>query len=89
MGRNVRVGGRVLVRQSWAAARPVGTYGALLCISARYLYLTRHAEPGEGHLTAAGVGQAKLLGRRLRDVHFDSILHGPMPRPAETRLRRP
>ena len=54
-------------------------------MSARHLYLTRHAEPGDdGRLTARGVRQAVLLGRRLSDVPFGSVQHGPLPRATET-----
>ena len=54
-------------------------------MSVRHLYLTRHAEPGDdGRLTQRGVRQAELLGRRLADVPFDSVQHGPLPRTTET-----
>ncbi len=51
----------------------------------RHLYLTRHSEPGEdGRLTERGVQQAGLLGRRLSNVPFESVQHGPLPRATET-----
>nr|WP_203453962.1 histidine phosphatase family protein [Jiangella aurantiaca] len=54
----------------------------------RHLYLARHAEatPDEAGLTAAGRRQAELLGERLRDGGrpIDAVLHGPLPRAAET-----
>ncbi|WP_198346335.1 MULTISPECIES: histidine phosphatase family protein [Nocardioides] len=54
-------------------------------MSVRHLYLTRHGEPGEdGSLTQRGADQAVLLGRRLADLPFDSVQHGPLPRAVET-----
>lgn len=54
-------------------------------MSVRHLYLTRHAEPGDdGTLTERGVQQAGLLGRRLSEVRFGSVRHGPLPRATET-----
>ncbi len=54
-------------------------------MSVRHLYLTRHAEPGDdGRLTERGVQQAVLLGRRLSQVPFGSVQHGPLPRATET-----
>ncbi|MGX1368045.1 broad specificity phosphatase PhoE [Streptomyces canus] len=52
----------------------------------RYLYLVRHGEalPDESGLTPAGRQQATLLGRRLRDVPFTVVHHGPLPRAAQT-----
>jgi broad specificity phosphatase PhoE len=51
----------------------------------RHLYLARHAEPdGDGRLTARGVQQAQLLGRRLSNVPLDSVQHGPLSRARET-----
>lgn len=51
----------------------------------RHLYLARHAEPGDdGRLTERGVQQAELLGRRLSQVPFGSVQHGPSPRATET-----
>ncbi len=51
----------------------------------RHLYLTRHAEPdGDGALTERGVRQAALLGQRLSETPLSSVLHGPLPRAAET-----
>ena len=52
----------------------------------RLLYLARHAEPdpdGAG-LTPTGTQQAELLGRRLAHLPLRRILHGPLPRAAET-----
>jgi probable phosphoglycerate mutase len=52
----------------------------------RLLYLARHAEPerdGAG-LTANGARQAEHLGRRLARLPVDRIIHGPLPRAAET-----
>jgi probable phosphoglycerate mutase len=54
-------------------------------MSVRHLYLTRHAEPDDdGRLTERGVQQAVLLGRRLSNVPFGSVQHGPLPRAKET-----
>ena len=54
-------------------------------MSARHLYLARHVEPDDdGRLTARGVQQAVLLGRRLANVPFGSVQHGPLPRATET-----
>ncbi|WP_329293235.1 histidine phosphatase family protein [Streptomyces pseudovenezuelae] len=52
----------------------------------RYLYLVRHGEalPDESGLTGAGRQQATLLGRRLRDIPFAAVHHGPLPRAAQT-----
>ncbi|MDH6440673.1 broad specificity phosphatase PhoE [Streptomyces sp. SAI-144] len=52
----------------------------------RYLYLTRHGEalPDESGLTRAGRQQATLLGRRLQDIPFTAVHHGPLPRAAQT-----
>jgi broad specificity phosphatase PhoE len=52
----------------------------------RYLYLTRHGEasPDDGRLTENGRRQALLLGERLRRSPLSSVLHGPLPRAAET-----
>ncbi|WP_374778009.1 histidine phosphatase family protein [Streptomyces sp. NBC_01310] len=52
----------------------------------RYLYLVRHGEAAseEGGLTEAGRRQAMLLGRRLRDVPFTAVHHGPLPRAEQT-----
>jgi broad specificity phosphatase PhoE len=52
----------------------------------RYLYLARHGEalPDESGLTTAGRQQATLLGRRLRDIPFTAVHHGPLPRAAQT-----
>ena len=52
----------------------------------RSLYLARHAEPeadGFG-LTARGVRQAEDLGRRLSRLPLSRVMHGPLPRAAET-----
>ncbi|MFD0396052.1 histidine phosphatase family protein [Streptomyces nogalater] len=52
----------------------------------RYLYLARHGEalPDESGLTDGGRRQATLLGRRLRDVPFTAVHHGPLPRAEQT-----
>ena len=52
----------------------------------RYLYLARHGEavPDESGLTDAGRRQAALLGRRLTDIPFDAVHHGPLPRAEQT-----
>jgi broad specificity phosphatase PhoE len=52
----------------------------------RYLYLARHGEAGadESTLTDRGREQARLLGRRLREVPLDAIHHGPLPRAVQT-----
>lgn len=52
----------------------------------RDLYLTRHAEPDPAGdaLTERGRRQAALLGRRLRDVGLDEIVHGTLPRATAT-----
>jgi probable phosphoglycerate mutase len=52
----------------------------------RYLYLARHGEalPDESGLTQVGRQQATLLGRRLQDIPFTAIHHGPLPRAAQT-----
>ncbi|WDM15680.1 histidine phosphatase family protein [Streptomyces lavenduligriseus] len=52
----------------------------------RYLYLVRHGEalPDESGLTERGRRQATLLGRRLRDVPFTAVHHGPLPRAEQT-----
>ena len=57
------------------------------------LYLVRHGEqqraPGDGEdpglgLSALGEEQARYLGRRLANVPFDVVCHGPSRRAAET-----
>ncbi|WP_227467142.1 histidine phosphatase family protein [Nocardioides lijunqiniae] len=54
-------------------------------MSARHLYLARHAEPDHhGSLTERGVQQAIALGHRLSQVPLGSVLHGPLPRATET-----
>ncbi|MFF0740682.1 histidine phosphatase family protein [Streptomyces sp. NPDC004111] len=52
----------------------------------RYLYIARHAEAtdDETALTGAGRRQAALLGRRLRDVPFSAVHHGPLARTTQT-----
>ncbi|MCZ0207308.1 histidine phosphatase family protein [Streptomyces achromogenes] len=52
----------------------------------RYLYIARHGEalPDESGLTEGGRRQAALLGRRLRDVRFTAVHHGPLPRAEQT-----
>jgi broad specificity phosphatase PhoE len=54
-------------------------------MSVRHLHLARHAEPDDhGSLTERGVRQAELLGRRLLNLPFGSVQHGPLPRATET-----
>lgn len=54
-------------------------------MAVRHLYLTRHAEPDDdGRLTGRGLQQSVLLGRRLSNVPFGSVQHGPLPRATET-----
>ena len=52
----------------------------------RFLYLVRHGEavPHDGPLSEAGERQARLTGKRLKDVPFSAIHHGPLPRAAQT-----
>ncbi|MFD7768968.1 histidine phosphatase family protein [Streptomyces sp. NPDC059787] len=52
----------------------------------RYLHLVRHGEasPDGSGLTEAGRRQATLLGRRLRDIPFTAVHHGPLPRAEQT-----
>lgn len=52
-----------------------------------FLYLVRHgkAVPHDGPLSEAGEQQARLTGRRLKDMPFSAIHHGPLPRTAQTR----
>lgn len=52
----------------------------------RYLYLVRHGEASadESELTDAGRRQATLLGRRLGDIPFTAVHHGPLPRAEQT-----
>jgi broad specificity phosphatase PhoE len=51
----------------------------------RYLLLTRHGEAGPGGgLTEAGVRQAYLLGRRLREFPVAAVHHGPSVKAAQT-----
>ena len=50
------------------------------------LYLARHAEPatdGSG-LTPRGRRQAEHLGHRLAQLPLSHVVHGPLPRAAET-----
>ena len=51
-----------------------------------FLYLVRHGEavPHDGPLSDAGEQQAQLTGRRLKDVPFSAIHHGPLPRATQT-----
>lgn len=50
-----------------------------------YLYLARHGEAAaDGSLSEAGRRQAALLGERMAGVPLRSIVHGPLPRAAET-----
>lgn len=55
-------------------------------LSTRYLYLARHGEalPDESGLTEDGRRQATLLGRRLREIPFAAVHHGPLPRAEQT-----
>ncbi|MGA5096708.1 histidine phosphatase family protein [Streptomyces lavendulocolor] len=55
-------------------------------MTARYLYLTRHAEASsdESGLTDAGRRQAASLGERLRGVPLAAIHHGPLARAEQT-----
>jgi serine/threonine-protein phosphatase PGAM5 len=52
----------------------------------RFLYLVRHgmADPHDGPLSAAGMHQAELTGRRLAGTPISAIQHGPLPRAAQT-----
>ncbi|MFV0131500.1 histidine phosphatase family protein [Streptomyces sp. HMX112] len=52
----------------------------------RYLYLARHGEasPDESGLSEAGRQQARLLGRRLRNIPFAAVHHGPLCRAEQT-----
>jgi serine/threonine-protein phosphatase PGAM5 len=57
----------------------------------RFLYLVRHGEHqdaeyglADGPLSARGVRQASLLADRLSGVPFDSVVHSPLARAAET-----
>ncbi|CAM5700666.1 Serine/threonine-protein phosphatase PGAM5, mitochondrial OS=Streptomyces microflavus OX=1919 GN=Smic_30570 PE=4 SV=1 [Streptomyces microflavus] len=51
----------------------------------RYLHLVRHGHVSdESGLTENGRRQATLLGRRLRDIPFAAVHHGPLPRAEET-----
>jgi probable phosphoglycerate mutase len=54
--------------------------------AARYLYLARHGEASQDHgrLTETGRRQARLLGERLRRSPISTVVHGPLPRAAET-----
>lgn len=54
--------------------------------STRLLYLARHAEPAEDGcgLSPRGVQQAECLGRRLGQLPLSRVVHGPLPRAAET-----
>ena len=51
-----------------------------------FLYLVRHGEavPHDGPLSPAGEQQARLTGRRLKDVPLSAIRHGPLPPAAQT-----
>jgi probable phosphoglycerate mutase len=51
-----------------------------------FLYLVRHGEAvlHDGPLSPAGEQQARLTGRRLKDVPLSAIHHGPLPRAAQT-----
>jgi broad specificity phosphatase PhoE len=51
----------------------------------RYLLLTRHGDAApNGDLTEAGLRQAYLLARRLREFPIAAVHHGPLPRAAQT-----
>ncbi|MFC0627711.1 histidine phosphatase family protein [Kribbella deserti] len=52
----------------------------------RYLYLVRHGEalPDGSGLTERGQIQAIQLSRRLRDIPFSAVQHGPLARAAQT-----
>lgn len=50
----------------------------------RYLYLARHGEALGGKLTERGKEQARLLGRRLKDVPLTTVHHSPLHRGTET-----
>jgi probable phosphoglycerate mutase len=52
----------------------------------RFVYLVRHgmADPHDGPLSAAGMHQAELTGRRLAGTPISAIQHGPLPRAAQT-----
>lgn len=52
----------------------------------RLLYLARHAEPEDdgARLTSIGVRQAEHLGSRLAPLSVGRVMHGPLPRAAET-----
>jgi serine/threonine-protein phosphatase PGAM5 len=52
----------------------------------RFLYLVRHGatDPHHGPLSEAGKEQARLTGRRLSEVPFSAIYHGPLPRATQT-----
>lgn len=60
--------------------------GSMSRETTRWLYLARHAEPrGDGAgLTSNGARQAEHLGRRLAPLSVRRIIHGPLPRAAET-----
>jgi probable phosphoglycerate mutase len=50
-----------------------------------YLYLARHGDAADnGSLSEAGRRQAELLGERMAGAPLASIIHGPLPRAAET-----
>jgi probable phosphoglycerate mutase len=50
-----------------------------------FLYLARHGDAGDdGSLSEAGRRQAALLGERMAGVPLTAIVHGPLPRAAET-----
>lgn len=52
----------------------------------RHLWIARHAEAvaDETGLTASGVRQAELLGRRLAGVPFTAVHHSPLARAVRT-----
>lgn len=55
----------------------------------RLLYLARHGDAENGHLSARGRRQAELLAARLADVPLSTVTHSPLPRAAETAAALP
>ncbi|MCE7003787.1 histidine phosphatase family protein [Kibdelosporangium philippinense] len=55
-------------------------------MGSRYLFLTRHGEalPDQTALTGIGCRQSVQLGRRLKQVPFDAIYHGPHAKAEQT-----
>jgi broad specificity phosphatase PhoE len=54
----------------------------------RFLYLVRHGDASPMARCPAGQEQARLTGRRLKDVSFSAVYHGPLPRTAQTAMIR-